>query len=228
VTWTKLGDEFPAEARDLSDAAFRTHVEALVWSNTRLLDLRIPKGDLKRFAESLCVDLAVAELVQSGWWRDRGATWDVGRKHPEWQPSRKSVEEIRAAWRARDRRRRSKRSNKKVLPDPTRPDPGSPRDSRSDSRSDSRREKTDPDQGFSDFWSVYPRQVGESKARAVWREIVREFSPEEVTSAAARFASSINGVPRRRVVWPARWLSERWWLDYPPERKLGPTTGNGA
>jgi len=51
MTWTKLGDEFSDAAAGLSSAAFRTHVEALCWSNRRLLDLIIPKASLKRFAE---------------------------------------------------------------------------------------------------------------------------------------------------------------------------------
>lgn len=61
--WTKLGDEAPDEYADLSDAAFRTHIEALCWSNRRLLDLRIPKRDLRRFAFSEGTEQAAKELV---------------------------------------------------------------------------------------------------------------------------------------------------------------------
>ena len=38
-----LGAELAYEAAALSDAAWRTHVEALIWSRQCLLDLAIPK-----------------------------------------------------------------------------------------------------------------------------------------------------------------------------------------
>jgi hypothetical protein len=45
-------------------------------------------------------------------------------------------------------------------------------------------------------------------------------TPNELISAANRFKNSLNGVPANRIVWPHRWLAERWDLDYPPERKV--------
>lgn len=69
MTWTKLSDDFTDDCWRLSDAAFRLHVEALVWSNRKLLDLVIDSADLNRFgAKSARIDEAVAELVESGWW----------------------------------------------------------------------------------------------------------------------------------------------------------------
>lgn len=95
VTWTKLGDEFPAAARELTDAEFRTHAGALCWSSMRLLDLRIPKGEVHRFAESPGAELAVEGLVAKGWWADCGDTWDIGLHFPEWQQDRVQVEHRR-------------------------------------------------------------------------------------------------------------------------------------
>ncbi len=92
--WTKLGDEFPDDAADLSDAAFRTHVEALAWSNRRLLDLRVPKRDLRRFAFSEAAEEAVQELVRVGWWEDDGEAWKLAHS-PEWQQTREQVEHRR-------------------------------------------------------------------------------------------------------------------------------------
>jgi hypothetical protein len=85
VTWTKLGDEFSDEARDLSDAAYRTHVDALCWSNRRQLDLVIPKRDLRRFGETDDPDTAAKELVHGGWWEDRGDAWWIGCRFADWQ-----------------------------------------------------------------------------------------------------------------------------------------------
>lgn len=104
--WTKLGDEFPDEARELSDAAFRTHVEALCWSNRRLLDLVIEKRDLKRFAETDNPDAAVDELVDIGWWQDAGGAWFIGTRFSEWQRDRSQVEHRREQQALAQKRRR--------------------------------------------------------------------------------------------------------------------------
>lgn len=103
--WTKIGDEFVDDAADLSDAAVRTHLEALAWSNRRLLDLVIPKRDLRRFAFSETADAAVTELVNVGWWEDCGNCWALVYR-PEWQQSREQVEKrrednLRSQWHRR-------------------------------------------------------------------------------------------------------------------------------
>ena len=85
MTWTKLGDEFSDEARDLSDAAYRTHVDALCWSNRRQLDLVIPKRDLRRFGETGDPDTAAKELVHGGWWEAHGDAWWIGLRFADWQ-----------------------------------------------------------------------------------------------------------------------------------------------
>jgi hypothetical protein len=85
MTWTKLGEEFSDAARELSDAAFRTHIEALCWSNRRGLDLQVPKRDLKRFAETDDPDTAVKNLIAAGWWQDCGDTWFIGMQFADWQ-----------------------------------------------------------------------------------------------------------------------------------------------
>lgn len=105
--WSKIGDEFVDDAADLSDAAIRTHIEALAWSNRRLLDLVIPKRDLRRFAFSAHADGAVIELIAAGWWDDLDDCWYL-RYRAEWQQSREQVEarreaNLRAQWHRRGR-----------------------------------------------------------------------------------------------------------------------------
>ena len=106
MTWTKLGDEFPDEAAPLSDAAFRTHVEALGWSNRRLLDLTIRKGDVKRFAETADPAAAIDELVAAGWWEVRGEFYWIGCKFPDWQRDRAQVVHRREQLAQAQRRKR--------------------------------------------------------------------------------------------------------------------------
>lgn len=106
VTWTKLGDEFSDEARDLNDAEHRTHVDALGWSNRRGLDLLIPKRDLRKFGESPDAEAAASGLVAKGWWADRGDCWYVGLRFPEWQLERAVINQRREASALRMRRSR--------------------------------------------------------------------------------------------------------------------------
>lgn len=106
MTWTKFGDEHSDEARDLTDAEYRTHSEALIWSNRRLLDFRVPKRDLRRLAESPDAEQAVKGLIAKGWWAEDGDCWFVGLVHPEWQLERVVVLKRREASALRQRRSR--------------------------------------------------------------------------------------------------------------------------
>ena len=120
MTWTKLGDEFSDAAAPLSDAAFRTHVEALGWSNRRLLDLTISKRELKRFAETDNPHAAAKELVEAGWWEDRGEDWWIGVRFPEWQVERSVIEQRRADTALRVRRHRMHKAGDHSLCQPSR------------------------------------------------------------------------------------------------------------
>lgn len=106
MTWTKLGEEFGDAARKLSDAAFRTHVEALMWSNRRLQDLLIDPDDIRRFAETKHPEEAVAELVDAGWWKDEGEGWFIGCKFDDWQLEKTVVDARREQTALRQRRHR--------------------------------------------------------------------------------------------------------------------------
>lgn len=68
MTWTKLSDDFSDDCWTLSDAALRLHVEGLNWSNRKLLDVRIPRDDVRKFKRPE----ALPELLDGGWWREDG------------------------------------------------------------------------------------------------------------------------------------------------------------
>jgi hypothetical protein len=104
--WVKLGDEYPDEAWNLTDAAWRTHTEALLWSSKLGLNLVVPKRHLPRFAFSEHAAEATAELCATGWWKDAGDFWDIGQRFPEWQLEREVVEHRRASNALRQRRHR--------------------------------------------------------------------------------------------------------------------------
>lgn len=100
MTWTKLSDDFGDDCWSLSSDAFRLHVEGLTWSNRKLLDLRIPKDDLRRFAK--CPD-AVAELLAVQWWADAGSHYVI-RHHASYQRSSDAVVRQQAANEANGRK----------------------------------------------------------------------------------------------------------------------------
>src|SRR5215212_11490199 len=78
MTWTKFGVEFFDECADagLSDAAVRTHAEALGYLyRTESRDMRIRKHTIRRFAGSGEYVAAVRELVDKRFWREDGAEY---------------------------------------------------------------------------------------------------------------------------------------------------------
>jgi hypothetical protein len=68
VTWTKLSDDFGDQCAGLSDQAFRTHAEALLWTMRRETGGWVTPRDVQRFAESPGAADAVTELVSCGFW----------------------------------------------------------------------------------------------------------------------------------------------------------------
>lgn len=87
MAWTRLGDQFTDAARNLSDAAFRLHVESLVWSNRRKLGLKIPKDDLQRFTEVANPYQATKELIKARWWWEGPDHFEIGLRFAGWQKS---------------------------------------------------------------------------------------------------------------------------------------------
>ncbi|RZU32710.1 hypothetical protein [Blastococcus saxobsidens] len=87
MTWSKFSDDFSDDCWTLSDRAFRLHVEGLVWNGRKLLDLHIPKDELRRFAKH---PDAVDELLAVGWWSEDGDVYVI-RHHGDYQRTREQV-----------------------------------------------------------------------------------------------------------------------------------------
>jgi hypothetical protein len=79
MTWTKLSDDYSDDCWTLSDAAFRLHTEGLIWSNRKLLNLRLAKDEIRRWATCSNGDIMVTlnELVDCGWWVDDGDAYVI-------------------------------------------------------------------------------------------------------------------------------------------------------
>jgi hypothetical protein len=96
MTWTKLSDDYSDDCWTLSDTAFRLHTEGLIWSNRKLLDLRLGKDEVRRWAKH---PEAAGELVANGYWVDRGDHYVI-RHHGGYQWTRERVLNQQAANRA--------------------------------------------------------------------------------------------------------------------------------
>jgi len=129
MTWAKLSDTYGDECSTLSDAAFRTHTEAIVWTMRREAGGYFDAREVKRFGESPHVDMAVAELVACGWWSIEGQGYRVNH-HMEHQPEPEIVQKRRADAAERQRRKRYKAAKLPVPEAQSRRD--NPRDSDSD------------------------------------------------------------------------------------------------
>lgn len=80
MTWTKLGDEYSDDLAlaGLSDAAYRTHTEAIGWIyRVEAEDLRIPCALVRRFAGSDRAAEAIETLIAAGFWRDESTHYVV-------------------------------------------------------------------------------------------------------------------------------------------------------
>lgn len=93
MTWTKLSDDFADDCYQLGNDAFRLHIEGLLWSNRKLLDLRLDKEALPRWATN---PEAAPELVALGWWSDEGDHYLI-RHHATYQRTREQILKQQAA-----------------------------------------------------------------------------------------------------------------------------------
>jgi hypothetical protein len=115
MTWTKISDDFTEQCADLSDAAFRTHVEGLIWSMKRETGGMIKERDLKRLAESEHRHEAVAELVERQFWTQLDNGYRV-EHHMQHQVEPEVIAARRASDAARQRRARLKAAGLVVTP----------------------------------------------------------------------------------------------------------------
>ena len=93
MTWTKLSDDFSDDCWRLSDAAWRLHVEGLLWSNRKLVELVLLKEEMRLWAKR---PDAAQELVDCGWWEDHGDRYIIVH-HACYQRSREAVLNQQAA-----------------------------------------------------------------------------------------------------------------------------------
>lgn len=107
MTWLKLSDDFGddcARAR-LTDGAFRTHVEGLLWAMRRENGGVVDDVALRRFAETADPNAAVRELLEVGFWETDGPALQIVHQM-EHQPEPEVIAHRRKRDAERQRRKR--------------------------------------------------------------------------------------------------------------------------
>ena len=111
MTWTKLSDDFGDDCAraGLSDAAFRLHVEGLLWAMRRENGGHVDLRDIARFADASDPTAAVVELVAAGFWQRDGKDCRIVH-HMEHQPEPEVLAARRKKTAERLRRHRRERA----------------------------------------------------------------------------------------------------------------------
>jgi hypothetical protein len=113
MTWTKLGSEYSNNLFNdgLSDAAYRTHSEAIQWVyDNELTDCRFAKNCLQRFAGSERRGDAAEELIRAEYWRDDGSHYVLLHHAEVIRQSLAAQQAKRDGDRARQQRHRTKKT----------------------------------------------------------------------------------------------------------------------
>lgn len=118
MSWLKKSDDFAVDCVDLSDAAYRTHDEALLYVMQHETGGRFRKRALYWFAGTADPESAAAELVAAGFWKDHGSEFEVVH-HIEHQPEPDVLASRRARNAARVRKHRRKKAGLDSEPDVT-------------------------------------------------------------------------------------------------------------
>lgn len=112
--WLKLSDDFDDDCQDLSDAAFRLHVQGLLFVMRRERHPVLSERDVRKFSDVDNTEAAVKELLDYGFW----AREPDGRLRVRHQMDHQIEPEVIKARKAANAERQKKHRLKKagVLP----------------------------------------------------------------------------------------------------------------
>jgi hypothetical protein len=76
------------------------------------------------------------------------------------------------------------------------------------------RKPVEPDFGFVEFWSCYPRRSGKGHARTAWVKAITKDTPGDIIAGAVRYRDDPNR-EKEFTAMPATWLNGERWADEP-------------
>ena len=69
------------------------------------------------------------------------------------------------------------------------------------------------DDGFEQFWTIYPRKVGKGAALKAWKKARKTASSEQIIAACNLYAALRRTEDPQYTAHPATWLNQERWLD---------------
>lgn len=85
------------------------------------------------------------------------------------------------------------------------------------------------DEGFTEFWRVYPKKVAKAGAVAAWTKALKTADPDAIIAGAMRYAAERTGQDPTYTAHPATWLNKGRWEDEaaPARPPSAPAPGGG-
>jgi len=180
----------------------------LCYCDRQLTDGRVPARALRVIAPGVDCGAALAELERVGFMEATPDGWTIPH-YLDWQRSRDEVET------AVENARQAARARWDTAPGNANRNANRNADGNAKEKSIKKGEEhsssaTEDDDGFSDFWSAYPRQVAERDCRRVWRGLSADDRRDAVAAAGHLAAwRQASGTELKFVPYPAKFLSER-------------------
>lgn len=72
------------------------------------------------------------------------------------------------------------------------------------------------DDGFAEFWAIYPRKVGKGAAIKAWKMAIKVAPPNEILDGCKQYAGLRQQEDPRYTAHPATWLNQQRWTDEIP------------
>lgn len=71
------------------------------------------------------------------------------------------------------------------------------------------------DDGFNEFWAIYPRKKGKDLARKAWDKATKIAAKETIITGAQTYATTRIGQDPHYTAHPTTWLNQKRWEDEP-------------
>lgn len=208
----------------LSDAAFRAHVEMILYARKYKTDGLIPKRIAKRFASAALSELLTNDderpsLTQDGdgdYWLHDFAAWQETREEID---AKSQVNKVAGTKGAQKRWRNAKRN-----------DSDSPSKTDSESIAEEETEEEIKDMStrgvdvsaeFDQFWELYPRKDGKKRARDRFVAARKRASLEAILDGVRRYCTALP-TDRSKIKMAEGWLSGDRWDDPAPVVAIRP------
>lgn len=123
--------------------------------------------------------------------------------------------------RTRDHRERSREQGRNVPKNV----PGNTPETETETETERTNGQAAPDDGFDQFWAVYPRKVSKGQARRAWNAAAKKAAPAEIVNAVESFGSRVANSDPKFIPHPATWLNGERWSDEPDGQTNGIVNG---